>query len=79
MTPNPPIPGHELLHEGGWFRRSTNGFYRPADEAESWSGGCRCGEKPEGAPLSNYATRRWHRQHKADLRLLAEAANDADA
>lgn len=62
-TMNLPIPGHELIAEGHtrtWVGR---------DGATRYSGGCRCGEKPEGFPdASIYATKRWHRQHKAELR-----------
>lgn len=56
---NPPITGHELIHEGrNWIM--PNG--RPA-------GGCRCGAQPEGCGyLGVNAVKRWHREHKAELR-----------
>jgi len=54
-VPNPPIKGHELLWEGR----------RPAGLA--W--GCRCGAKPEDpGGAGSAAVRRWHREHKAELR-----------
>lgn len=66
MKPNPPIPGHELLHEGHSLFR--NGDYR---------GGCRCGALPPGWPnLSTKAVKAWHRAHKAQVRGLAPVEPD---
>lgn len=56
---NPPIKGHELLHEG---RTQLYG-------ARGTSCGCRCGERPDGwETLSVNDMKRWHREHKAELR-----------
>jgi hypothetical protein len=52
---NPPIPGHEMLHEG----------HMPY----GLNYGCRCGAKPENAAvLSINQMKAWHRGHKAELR-----------
>jgi hypothetical protein len=60
VKPNPPIKGHELIAEGNVGRR-----WMPGSE----TGGCRCGARPAEFPdVSQYAMRRWHRQHKAELR-----------
>jgi hypothetical protein len=65
VKPNPPIPGHELLHEG---RVRILGL-RESDGRLRYVGGCRCGATPPDWPsVSAGAVRRWHRQHKADLR-----------
>lgn len=66
---NPPIPGHALIGEGlTWPQYDHEG------EVVGIAGGCRCGEKPEGFPnLSIYAMKRWHRQHKAELRQDGES------
>lgn len=72
MTPNPPIKGHELLMEGHTRRRHTiSGYMDTGDPTKDYSGGCYCGAKPEGFPLSIGAMKRWHRQHKADLRAAS--------
>ena len=39
------------------------------DEYDGWEGGCECGAEPEGHdtdPIN--AVKRWHRQHKAQIR-----------
>lgn len=56
---NPPIRGHELISEGAHWRR--------------WDGvavgGCRCGAQPDRLlDISNNEVKRWHRQHKAEIR-----------
>ena len=63
---NPPIRGHELIAEGH-ARRA----YNAAEDYDltRWVGGCRCGAQPEGfGEISVNAVKRWHRQHKAELR-----------
>lgn len=67
-TPNPPIRGHHLLHEGATYRRWDHTV--PSPTGEIWVGGCECGARPEGFPdnISVNAMKRWHRQHKAELR-----------
>lgn len=56
---NPPIKGHELIAEGRnyiWFDGKV-------------IGGCRCGAKPpECGSLPINEVKRWHREHKAELR-----------
>lgn len=65
MKPNPPIKGHELLGEGHIWR----GIDPVTDEWGPQWGGCRCGAKPPDWPnVSVGAMKRWHRQHKAELR-----------
>lgn len=65
MNPNPPIKGHELIGEGNIRRQWT----RLAADHDGWSGGCRCGARPDDFPhVSIYAMKRWHREHKAQLR-----------
>jgi hypothetical protein len=60
---NPPIPGHELLQEG----------HNPTTHRYVVRGGCRCGATPPGYPnVSASATKRWHRQHKAELRARTQ-------
>lgn len=70
MKPNAPIPGHHLLHEGGVFKKHLpwNGsLYQ--DNEPVLTGGCECGAKPPSFPdVSMNAMKRWHRQHKAELR-----------
>jgi len=64
-NPNPPIKGHKLLHEGRYVRRINP----VTDEYDGWEGGCECGAEPEGHdtdPIN--AVKRWHRQHKAQIR-----------
>lgn len=67
MNPNPPIRGHELLWEGH-ARQAVDWdteMYIPG----KFLGGCRCGAQPPGWPdVSIGATKRWHREHKAQLR-----------
>jgi predicted NBD/HSP70 family sugar kinase len=59
MRPNPPIPGHELISEGHITVRANGTVY----------GGCRCGERPAGwETMSIAAVKRWHREHKDQLR-----------
>ena len=66
--PNPPIPGHALLFEG--LTLPILSSYTGLIVAHK--GGCQCGAQPEGFPnLSTNAVKRWHRQHKADLRAEA--------
>ena len=64
---NPPIAGHTLLHEGhtGFtYRQDSVGMYAKVP----W-GGCSCGARPAGFPdISINGMKRWHRQHKAELR-----------
>jgi len=66
MKPNPPIRGHTLIAEGRvWqcLNRTTEMY------DGRWLGGCECGAKPPGFPhISISSIKRWHRQHKADLR-----------
>lgn len=63
-TPNPPIPGHHLLHEGHVYHR-----WDGRTGEHTWTGGCACGARPDEFPqLSKRAMQRWHRQHKAELR-----------
>jgi hypothetical protein len=78
VNPNPPIPGHELLHEGHAVRRmARDGMYVPLAQPDAFSGGCRCGAKPPGWPnLSTKAVKAWHRAHKAELRGLAPVEPD---
>lgn len=65
MKPNPPIKGHKLLHEGHRQRR-----YNPTTEMyDGWSYGCECGAKPDEPERSANDLKRWHRQHKAELRV----------
>lgn len=55
---NPPIRGHELIAEG-----------RNWTESGVVIGGCRCGAQPDGCGhLAINAVKRWHREHKAELR-----------
>ena len=65
MKPNPPIPGHRLLHEGyvwPWINPVTEMY-------DGHRGGCECGARPSQFPnVSVGAMKRWHRAHKADLR-----------
>lgn len=64
---NPPIRGHKLLHEGDL--RETYNEREDYNPIELWSGGCQCGAKPDGWPhVGTNAMKRWHRQHKAELR-----------
>lgn len=68
MRSNPPIPGHELLMEGMTFP----GPHSPTAWAGTFNGGCRCGAKPDGFPhVSANAMKKWHRQHKAEVRANA--------
>ena len=65
VKPNPPIPGHELLDEGQAYRT-----YGPDENYNGWRVGCRCGQRPpDWTPdMSLSAVKRWHREHKAQLR-----------
>jgi hypothetical protein len=65
MKPNPPIKGHALLYEGHAFRH-----FDPVTEDYdgTWNEGCECGERPTPRLNSIGAMKRWHRQHKAELR-----------
>lgn len=64
-TPNPPIRGHHLLHEGNVWR-VRDPFWSGEDK---WEGGCACGAKPPEFPaVSARKMKAWHRQHKAELR-----------
>jgi hypothetical protein len=63
MRSNPPIKGHRLLHEG----HSVRLIDPVTDMYGEWECGCECGAKP-GPDLSINGVKRWHRQHKANLR-----------
>lgn len=80
MTPNPPIKGHHLKYEGKLY---ANPRYGACYQIKRYAigGGCQCGALPPGVmreyvtneespPLlpSQNAVKRWHRQHKAELR-----------
>ena len=72
MKSNPPIKGHELLHEGQLWSDGEGGA----------RGGCKCGAMPPGARSyrvafysshflqtpSVAAIKRWHREHKEAVR-----------
>jgi hypothetical protein len=63
---NPPIKGHELISEG-----HIRGFDGRV------IGGCRCGVYP-GAwrGMSVNDVKRWHREHKAELRAAGGGVRD---
>ena len=68
LKPNPPIPGHELLYEGGtqpiWGDAKS-----PWGSVQGHKGGCACGAQPPGFPnVSNNKMKQWHREHKAQIR-----------
>lgn len=66
MTPNPPIRGHELKAEGHVWRTWVD---------DLMGGGCRCGAKPPEFPnVSIGAMKRWHREHKAEVRRIMYGA-----
>lgn len=69
---NPPIKGHELLSEGRQWTSidiATDDYRVDENGAIVYHGGCRCGAQPDGWPsVSLSAVKRWHREHKADLR-----------
>ena len=70
-TPNPPIPGHHLLHEGHIvpIHQSLHFPRLTGEEVPGHEGGCQCGAKPEGFPnLSVNKMKEWHRLHKEELR-----------
>jgi len=70
-TPNPPIPGHHLLHEGHILPiHSELHFPRlTGEEIEGHTGGCQCGAKPPDFPnVSARKVKDWHRQHKEEIR-----------
>lgn len=64
MKPNPPVKGHRLLHEGHSVRRINP----VTDMYDGWSEGCECGAKPDPPANSINEMKRWHRQHKEELR-----------
>lgn len=70
MKSNPPIPGHHLLYEG----RVTTVW--GSSGRREIHGGCQCGARPEGYLLnvSIRAMKRWHREHKDNVRVLAGGA-----
>lgn len=70
VTPNPPIPGHHLLHEGAVYKRfKSDDWGWSRDEPFEVVGGCACGAKPPEFPnISMRKMKAWHRQHKAELR-----------
>lgn len=65
MRPNPPIKGHKLLHEG----HSVKCLNPVTENYDRWEEGCECGEKPVPPANSINEMKRWHREHKHQLRL----------
>lgn len=67
-TANPPIKGHVLLYEGKGrveYEHTADGMQFTGNVL----GGCECGAQPPDWPMvSIRATKRWHREHKAQLR-----------
>jgi len=62
-----PIKGHKLLHYGAEWRRLVAKI-GPLTIYET-IGGCECGAMPPNRPVgSKAAMRRWHRQHKDEIR-----------
>ena len=78
MKPNPPIPGHELLYEGGtqpiWGDANA-----PWGAVQGHKGGCACGAQPPDFPnVSNNKMKQWHREHKAQIRgeMISQEQNE---
>jgi len=69
VKPNAPIPGHHLLHEGAIYKSRDPDVGPWSTDEERYVGGCACGAKPTDFPdISIRAMKRWHRQHRAELR-----------
>lgn len=81
---NTRVPGHGLLREGCAFEAVTPDPWRPVPymgrafrytgEAEGRAV-CSCGDCSEVLP-STAARRRWHEEHKAEVRVRAALAGD---
>lgn len=67
------LAGHGLLHEG-WPFIGTK--IRATNNTGPGMGKCECGAMSEMVP-TRAARKRWHRDHKADIRARADAGRQA--
>lgn len=67
MTTTPTtVEGHALIDDGAVAH--VGGFAPTEQTTQYYTGGCECGERPEGfVEMSPKAMQRWHRAHLREV------------